>query len=300
MQNYFNKIFSSIFTLAAITSMNAPLVQAQTLDWINFWDCGSTERVRTISNYAGTGVDVTIEYSSNSASSLKLYQKQGEPQICSSTHQHELWTYHGVLRTTAAWNAEPTYVKVTFSEPVYVDDIWLGNLSFRPNRNWYEWMELSAYSSDNVDLNNVSASNPYLVTASAVAHYEDFFGVTCPYSTFAEDSYGNDCNLMTDHPDFVEIIDDGSQVYKFRGMGVDTLDQRGRVFAAYQDTPVQTLLIGTYVTDATTGDKDGSSSSAAISPTISFTPSGSPPVTPPTLPPVTPPVTNPPSIIYAD
>ncbi len=40
-------------------------------------------------------------------------------------------------------------------------------------------MKVSAYSSDSVDLNNLSASTNALVSPSKVNDYQDFFNTTC-------------------------------------------------------------------------------------------------------------------------
>ena len=283
MINYTNflKFAASIVTTSffGLTFLSQSLyAQDNSFNWYDLWDTSSTQTTRTFTNVNGSGVDVTVEYSTNQRwqqgnhNGLNLYDKYS-PQKHSLNDSHDLWVYHGILRMTNNPNDtgnDSAWVKMTFSKPVTIEQLWAGSLS--TINNYREWMKVSAYSSDHVDLNNLSASVNALVSPSKVADYQDFFNTTCNHTTYSDNAEGHKCNLAgADDPSFIEILphQDGSVTLK--GLGSQGSQQYGRAFFKYA-TPVKTIIFEHYTTNIDSDTQRNSSyTSVAISPELIFT-----------------------------
>jgi hypothetical protein len=269
------------FDSTAGTNTNEWLENNPNFNWYDLWNTGSTEPKRTFQNVNGSGIDVTVEYStgqrwqSSNGNRLNLYDNY-ELQKHSDNDSHNLWIYHGTLRFTnnnSNDNSTPpdsSFVKITFSEPVYIDNLWAGSLSTIGNKR--EWMKVHAYSTDGIDFKNLSAHTKELVSPSQVDHYEDFFNTTCTDSNVE----GAKCNYDgADNPNFVEIIanKDGSVTLKAKGS--QGSQQYGRAFFEYANTPVKTIVFEHFVTD-TNDDASGNNgyTSVAISPNLVFSKAG--------------------------
>ena len=159
---------------------------------------------------------------------------------------------------------------MTFSKPVTIGQLWAGSLS--TISTYREWMKVSAYSSDHVDLNDLSASANALVSPSKVDDYQDFFNTICSHTTYSDNVEGDECNLAgADDPSYIGIWpnDDGSVTLK--GLGSQGSKQYGRAFFEY-NTPVQTIIFEHYTTDLGSDTQRNSSyTSVAISPELIFT-----------------------------
>jgi hypothetical protein len=252
---------------------------SSTFNWYDLWDTGSTQTTRTFTNVNGSGVDVTVEYSTNQRwqrdqnhNGLNLYDKYS-PKKHSLNDSHDLWVYHGILRVTNNPNDtgnDSAWVKMTFSKPVTIEQLWAGSLS--TINSYREWMKVSAYSSDSVDLNNLSASANALVSPSKVADYQNFFNTTCNHTTYSDNAEGHECNLAgADNPNYIGILphEDGSVTLK--GLGSQGNKEYGRAFFEYT-TPVQTIIFEHYTTNIDSDTQRNSGyTSVAISPEFVFT-----------------------------
>ena len=266
--------FLSQFSYAQDSSTN----NSSTFNWYELWDTDSTQTTRTFTNVNGSGVDVTVEYSTNqrwqeqNQSRLNLYDKY-EPKKHSLNDSHDLWVYHGILRVTNNRNDtgnDSAWVKMTFSQPVTIGQMWAGSLS--TISSYREWMKVSAYSSDNVDLSNLSASADALVSPSKVDDYQDFFNTTCSHTTYSENAEGDECNLAgADDPNYIGILPNSDGSVTLKGLGSQGSKQYGRAFFEY-NTPVQTMIFEHYTTDIDSDTQRNSGyTSVAISPELMFT-----------------------------
>lgn len=249
------------------------------LNWYELWDSSSVEATRNFANVNDSRVDVTVEYSTNQKwqhlenhNGLNLYDNYS-PKKDALNHDHSLWIYHGILRMTnnpqdtgenAAW------VKVTFSQPVTIEQLWAGSLSTINSRR--EWMKVSAYSSSDIDMNNLNLAASNLVSPSKVDDYQGFFDTTCSQVAFTDNLEGHQCNLAgADHPDYIGILpnEDGSVLLK--GLGSQGSKQYGRAFFEF-NTPVRTIVFQHFATDIDNdAQRNSGYTSAAISPELVFT-----------------------------
>ncbi len=237
-----NKIISTTTLLLVVTSIGGN-ANAATLNWDELgWNANynrandtydSTDSGTTFMNIDGSGVDVTVEYSDN--------MWNGEPNLYEN---HPLGsTYNGTLRfTNDTSTKENTWLKLTFSEAVYIDEISLGSLStIGDNRR--EWLSLAAYSGTEVDENA-------LVKASNYNTFENFFGGQTS-STNTYENNADDPSLVSLDTDFGTDMDDA--IYTTYGVGSQGNnkddDYFGRVFFEYKDQAVQTLYIQNFATN---------------------------------------------------
>ena len=281
MINYINlfKFAASIATtsLLGLTFLSQPL-SAQDFNWYDLWDTGSTQTTRTFPNVNGSGVDVTVEYSTNqrwqqnNPNRLNLYDNYS-PQKHSLNDSHDLWLYHGILRVTN--NPDDTgndsaWVKMTFSQPITIEQLWAGSLS--TINNYREWMKVSAYSSDSIDMNNLSASANALVAPSKVDDYQDFFNTTCSHTTYSDNAEGHECNLAgADDPNYIGILPNQDGSVTLKGLGSQGSQEYGRAFFEY-NTPVKTIIFEHYTTNIDSDTvRNSGYTSVAISPELIFT-----------------------------
>ena len=250
-----------------------------TFNWYDLWDTRSTQTIRNFPNVNGSGVDVTVEYSTNQRwqqeqnhNGLNLYDNYS-PQMDTWNDSHDLWIYHGILRLTNNPNDtgnDSAWVKMTFSQPVTIDNLWAGSLS--TISTYREWMKVSAYSSNNVDINNLAASANTLISPSKVNAYQDFFNEICSHTTYSDNAEGHECNMAgADDPNFIEIQPDIDGSVTLKGLGSQENQEYGRAFFAY-NTPVRTIVFEHYTTDINNDTQRNSSyTSVAISPDFVFT-----------------------------
>ena len=268
-------------SFGVLTSVPQSLYAASnssTFNWYDLWDTGSTQTTRTFTDVNGSGVDVTVEYSTNQRwqqaqnhNGLNLYDKNSS-QKHSLNDSHDLWVYHGILRVTnnpSDTGNDSAWVKVTFSKPVTIDQLWAGSLS--TINDYREWMKVSAYSSDNVDINNLSSSSNVLVSPSKVDDYQDFFSTTCSHTTYSDNAVGHECNMAgADDPNFIDILPNNDGSITLKGLGSQGNQEYGRAFFEYT-TPVQTIIFEHYTTDIDSDTQRNSSyTSVAISPEFVF------------------------------
>ena len=269
-------------SLAGLTCFSQSLSATNTsnnFNWYDLWDSSSTQTLRTFTNVNGSGVDVTVEYSTNqrwqqeqNRNGLNLYDNYS-PQKDSLNDSHNLWIYHGILRVTnnpSDTGNDSAWVKMTFSQPVTIDELWAGSLS--TISTYREWMKVSAYLSDNVDMNNLAASANNLVSPSKVDDYQGFFNKTCSQTNYSDNAEGHDCNMAgADDPNFIEILPDIDGSVTLKGLGSQENQEYGRAFLAY-NTPVRTIVFEHYTTDINDDTQRNSSyTSVAISPNFVFT-----------------------------
>lgn len=269
-------------SLAGLTCFSQSLSATNTsnnFNWYDLWDSSSTQTLRTFTNVNGSKVDVTVEYSTNqrwqqeqNRNGLNLYDNYS-PQKDSLNDSHDLWIYHGILRVTnnpSDTGNDSAWVKMTFSQPVTIDELWAGSLS--TISTYREWMKVSAYLSDNVDMNNLAASANNLVSPSKVDDYQDFFNKTCSQTNYIDNAEGHDCNLAgADDPNFIEILPNIDGSVTLKGLGSQENQEYGRAFFAY-NTPVRTIVFEHYTTDVNDDTQRNSSyTSVAISPNFVFT-----------------------------
>lgn len=276
-------VTTSIFSLtpAAETLMASDNIQdtSYALNWYELWDSSSVETNRTFANVNNSGVDVTVEYSTNQKwqhlenhDGLNLYDNYS-PKKDALNHDHNLWIYHGILRMTnnpqdtgddAAW------VKVTFSQPVTIEQLWAGSLSTINSRR--EWMKVSAYSSGDVDITNLGLAASNLVSPSKVNDYQNFFNTTCEHVALTDNLEEHQCNLAgADNPNYIGILpnEDGSVLLK--GLGSQGGKQYGRAFFEF-NTPVKTVVFQHFATDIDNdAQRNSGYTSVAISPELVFT-----------------------------
>ena len=95
--------FLSQFSYAQDNTIN----NSSTFNWYDLWEPGSTQTTRTFTNVNGSGVDVTVEYSTNqrwqeqNSNRLNLYDKKSQQlDTLNLNDSHDLWLYHGILRVT--------------------------------------------------------------------------------------------------------------------------------------------------------------------------------------------------------
>lgn len=244
--NLFDK--SALFKIMSATTLSMAIASiggnanAATLNWNqvgwtdnqinNLYD--STDSGTIFTNVDGSGVDVKVEYSDN--------MWNGDPNIYENHPLDD--TYNGSLRlTNNTAQQESTWLKLTFSEAVYIDEMWLGSLSTIGN-NRREWMSFTAYSGTEIDDNEV-------VKASNYNTFENFFnGQTGSNTTTYEDN-ADDPSLVSLDNDFGTANDDGvNTTYGVGSQGNNSDDDSfGRVFFEYTDQAVQTLYIQHFVTD---------------------------------------------------
>ena len=270
-------------TCLGLTSVTQPLYavddnDSSTFNWYELWDTGSSQTTRTFSNVNDSGVDVTVEYSTNQRwqqdnyhNGLNLYDNYS-PKKHSLNDSHDLWIYHGILRVTNNRNDtgnDSSWVKMTFSKPVTIEQLWAGSLSVIGDKR--EWLKVSAYSSNSVDLNDLTASANELVSPSKVDNYEDFFNTSCNHTTYSDNAEGHECNLAgADDPNFIEILPHEDGAVTLKGLGNHSSQQYGRAFFEY-NTPVQTIIFEHYATKIDSDTQRSSSyTSVAISPEFVF------------------------------
>ncbi|ELS04819.1 hypothetical protein Xen7305DRAFT_00045550 [Xenococcus sp. PCC 7305] len=265
-------------------ALSEPINNDESINWYDLWDTGSNETIRTFTNVNNSGIDVTVEYSTNQIwqqkqnhNGLNLYDNYS-PKKHSLNYSHDLWLYHGILRLTNNPNDtgnDSAWVKVTFSEPVTIEQLWAGNLS--TINSYREWLKISAYSIDDINVNDLSSFTSALVPPSKVDDYQDFFNVTCNHTAYNDSAEEHKCNMAgADDPNYIGILpnDDGSVTLK--GLGSQSSNEYGRTFFEY-NTSVQTIVFEHFTTDIDSDTQRNSSyTSVAISPNISFTPSNKP------------------------
>ena len=246
--------------------------QAASLNWYDLWDTSSTESSRTFGDVDGSGIDINVEYSTNmfwstqNEGRVNLYDN-GTPQKNALNDTHPLDQYDGILRMTndRTDNPESTFVKLTFSEAVYLDEFWVGSLSTIGDAR--EWMSVSAYESDDVDFNNLDSYADQRVAASKYDTYENFFGNT-----------DGDYTAKADDAELVALDDDTTDnVYTTAGLGRQGGGNYGRVFFEYSDEAVQSLVIEHFTTQKDNSAESSSRyTSVAVSPSIFFTKADTP------------------------
>ncbi|MDJ0898591.1 MAG: hypothetical protein QNJ55_07250 [Xenococcus sp. MO_188.B8] len=292
----FLQFAASIVTtsLLGLTFVSQPLYaidenfdNSSTFNWYDLWDTSSTQATRTFTNVNGSGVDVTVEYSTNQRwqqdqnhNGLNLYDNYA-PQKHSLNDSHDLWIYHGILRVTNNPHDkgnDSAWVKMTFSTPVTIEQLWAGSLSVIGDRR--EWIKVSAYSSNSVDINNLSASSNELVSPSKVDDYQDFFNTTCNHTTYSDNAAGHECNLAgADDPSLIGILNNADGSVTLKGLGSQSSNEYGRAFFEY-NTPVQTIIFEHYATDIDSNtQRNPDYTSVAISPELTFTDASSVPTT---------------------
>jgi len=246
--------------------------QAASLNWYDLWDTSSTESSRTFGDVDGSGIDINVEYSTNmfwstqNEGRVNLYDN-GTPQKNALNDTHPLDQYDGILRMTndRTDNPESTFVKLTFSEAVYLDEFWVGSLSTLGDAR--EWMSVSAYESDDVDFNNLDSYADQRVAASKYDTYENFFGNT-----------DGDYTAKADDAELVALDDDTTDnVYTTAGLGRQGGGNYGRVFFEYSDEAVQSPVIEHFTTQKDNSAESSSRyTSVAVSPSIFFTKADTP------------------------
>lgn len=271
-------VATSLGVLTPVTQSLHAVNSSSTFNWYALWDTGSTQTTRTFTNVNGSGVDVTVEYSTNQRwqqdqnhNGLNLYDKNS-PKLHPLNDSHDLWVYHGILRMTnnpSDIGNDSAWVKITFSQPVTIDQLWAGSLS--TINDYREWMKVSAYSSNNVDINNLGASVNALVSPLKVDDYEGFFDVTCSHTTYSDNAEGHECNMAgADNPNFIGILPNGDGSVTLKGLGSQGSQEYGRAFFEYT-TPIQTIIFEHYTTDINSDTQRNSSyTSVAISPEFVF------------------------------
>ena len=283
----FLKFVASIVTTSflGLTFVSQPLYagdesfdDSSTFNWYELWDTSSTQTSRTFTSVNGSGVDVTVEYSTNQRwqqdqnhNGLNLYDNYS-PQKNPLNDSHDLWIYHGILRVTNNphdTGNDSAWVKMTFSKPVTIEQLWAGSLSVIGDKR--EWIKVSAYSSDSVDINSLSSFSNELVSPSKVDDYQDFFNTTCNHTTYSDNAEGNDCNLAgADNPNFIGILNNVDGSVTLKGLGSQSSQEYGRAFFEYT-TPVQTILFEHYATDIDSDtQRNPNYTSIAISPEFTF------------------------------
>ncbi|MDJ0796507.1 MAG: PEP-CTERM sorting domain-containing protein [Calothrix sp. MO_167.B12] len=231
------KILSTTTLLLAITSIgsnaNAATLNWNDLGWSSVKNGGkydSTDSGTVFRNVDGSGIDVTVEYSNN--------MWNGEPNLYERHPLND--TYKGTLRfTNDKSEKENTWLKLTFSEVVNIDEMWIGSLStIRSNRR--EWLSFAAYSGTEINENN-------LVKASNYNTFENFFGGQTGSSTAVYEDNADTPSLVSLDTDFGTANDDA--VYTTYGIGNQVNNLFGRVFFEYNNQAVQTLYIQNFATD---------------------------------------------------
>jgi hypothetical protein len=272
-----NKILSTTTGLLVFVGVGSN-ADAATLNWKNLgWSetylnnkYDSTDSGSIFTNVDGSGVDVRVEYSDN--------MWNGDPNLYKN---HPLGSaYDDSLRFTnnTSGSADKTWVKLTFSEAVYIDEAWVGSLSTLAN-NRREWMNFSAYS-------DASLNSDKLVSASKYDTYANFFGNQTGTST------SGDYVQNADDPNLVGLDGDtGDKIYTTYGVGSQgnntSNDKFGRVFFEYGDNAVKTLYIEHFVTQLDNSPKADDPlatglTSVSIGNNIAFRRATKPPVPNPT------------------
>ena len=271
-------VTSSLVGLTSFSQSLYAVNNSSTFNWYELWDTSSNQTTRTFPNVNNSGVDVTVEYSTNQRwqqeqnhNGLNLYDNYS-PQQNSLNDSHNLWVYHGILRVTNNPNDtgnDSAWVKMTFSKPVTIEQLWAGSLS--TINDYREWMKVSAYSSDNVEMNNLAASANALVLPSKVDNYQDFFNTICAHTTYSDNAEGHECNMAgVDDPNFIGILPNIDGSVTLKGLGSQGNQQYGRAFFEY-NTPVRTIVFEHYTTDINSDTQRNSSyTSVAISPEFVF------------------------------
>lgn len=205
---------------------------------------------QTFNNIDGSGIDVKVIFSDNMYdASPNIYNTTRPLDDTSDANGGE--TYNYAFRFTNETNLprDPTWVAIEFSQPVTLDEFWLGSISKIGSRN--EVMRLSAYSgtysTDNsgtqeLDTSNLDSND--LVAASKYDTYQNFFGGTTG-SVTGGDLINESTSYSADNPSSVNLDTDGNEIYETVGLGAQLsggIGEYGRVFFEY-DTPVQTIFV---------------------------------------------------------
>ena len=243
--------------------------QNYTFSWKEYWDSDSEDLSRTFSNFEGSGIDVSVNYSDNQAwqvvedhFGLNLYERAYPPQLSSLNHYHDLYLYDGILRitnnTSSAKEQDRAFVELNFSEPVNLTDFWLGSLSLTHDNRVREWFRFTAYDAEGK-----------IVAPSRVAAYEDFYSERC---TQTQNQPGDVCNIAgADDPFYEEILNqaDGSVLLKGRADARE--GKYGRTFFAAEG--VSRIKVEFFATQPNNDSQHSDwYTSAAISNTFSVTP----------------------------
>ncbi len=251
------------------TAATGPLssAQAATLRWHDIWDTNSTKSSRTFGNVDGSGLDINVEYSTNmywsqqNEGRLNIYDN-GTPQKNALNDSHPLDQYDGILRITndRSQNPKSTFVKLTFSEAVNLDEFWVGSLSTIGNAR--EWASVSAYATDDVTLDDLDSYAEQRVAATRYGTYEDFFG-----------DRAGDYTAKADRASLVRLDSDTSdRVYTTAGVGDQSDQDYGRVFFEYSNEAVRSLVIEHFTTAKNNDTKASTKyTSVAVGPNIFFT-----------------------------
>ncbi len=230
----FAKILGTTTLLLTLTGISSN-ANAATFNWQSEGWNTSTASGTTFNNVDNSGIDITVEYSTN--------MWDGTPGIYGIDDPHALGsTYQDSLRFTNDTSSltENTWVKLQFSEAVYIDETWIGSLSTLSN-NRKEWLNFSAYSGTSLDGGS-------LVAASKYDTYENFFGNTSGSTTSG--AY----NANADTPSLIGLDTNvADKIYTTQGIGSQgnntATDKFGRVFFEYADNAVQTLYIEHFTTN---------------------------------------------------
>ena len=267
-------LLSSVVSQAsqAIATESNPVAKSSDVEfsWERYWDSDIEESRRTFSNLEGSGIDLNIRYSQNQAwqldenhFGLNLYEKAYPPQLSSFNDYHDLNIYNGILRitnhTSSGLQQDRAFVEFDFSEPVDLNDFWLGSLSLTHQNRVREWFKFTAYDAEG-----------NIIAPSRVAPYEDFYGEQC---TQTQNQPGDICNVAgADDPSYVDILPQADGSVLLRGNADAGQGKYGRTFFAAEG--ISSIRIEFYAT-VPSDDSQHSNwyTSAAISNTFTITPS---------------------------
>ena len=250
---------------------NVPLVRAAALDWSVIGWNETIPNSQTFTNVDGTGVDITLDYSSDT-------MFDGVPNIYGGDApvpplQNSLrWTNNTADAGGAPGAPDgPTVMTVTFSTPVYLDDLTIGSLSeltnVAGNPDRYEWAVIQAFDTSG----NLVLATSFTGTTHAIDDGDNYLGI----STFAG------------RP---EIIDNSNGVYQARGVSIQYRasvctagsDRCGydRASFVYNTTPISYVEVRQIVTTGTDFSSPISSGlSSIVVEVISFRPANQSPPT---------------------
>ena len=269
-------IASSISSNLMANALSVPASESQvkasdsySFSWKDYWDSDSEQTTRTFADFENSGVDLTIKYSDNQAwqqvedhFGLNLYERAYPPQLSDYNHYHDLYIYNHILRitnnTSSGVEQDRAYVELNFSEPVDLNDFWLGSLSLTHDNRVREWFKFTAYDAEG----NV-------IAPSKVAAYEEFYGERC---TQRNNQPGDTCNVNgADNPFYVDVLNqaDGSVLLKGRADARE--GKYGRTFFAAEG--VSRVKVEFYATEPSDDSRHSNwYTSAAISNTFTVTP----------------------------
>ncbi|MCP5099966.1 MAG: hypothetical protein GY943_30805, partial [Chloroflexi bacterium] len=236
-----------LFILAVwILKFSPQPVFAATIDWAAIgWNDAfvpGPPTTQSFTNVDGSGIDMDVFYSGNMWDGQPVVYAGAAPVPPLATSLR--WTNNTADAAGADGAADgPSFMTLTFANPVYLDDLTVGSLSELTGR--FEWAEVRAYDEGNNLLIATSISN----------------------STHDVDGTGTYTGMIT-IPGSPEIIDPGTGVYRARGVSRQANCAVGcgydRATFVYDTTPVKRVEVVQTVTTGTAFTSGRSTGQASI------------------------------------